>query len=152
MTIRAGVVPEDANLCANIWVRALAARDGSVDEQAMAEWVRKSLAIPSVRFSVATAPRLGFALVETVNDAPTVAYLHFVAVDPDGVGGGVGRALLADAIHHSREQGYAALELEVRDVNSRAIELYERAGFVAMGDPSPHPIAGYPMQRYGLTL
>ena len=145
-------MPADIDLCAEIWVRALAARDGSVDGPGMTSRVQASFANPIVRFAVATAPRLGFSLVEAVPSRPTAALLRYLAVDPDGAGRGVGSTLLDDAISHSRLQGFATLLLEVRDINARAIELYTRAGFVPAGAAVPHPLAGYPMQGYELDL
>ena len=150
--IRPGNVPADIDLCAEIWVRALAARDGSVDGPGMTSRVQASFANPIVWFAVATAPRLGFSLVEAVPSRPTAALLRYLAVDPDGAGRGVGSTLLDDAISHSRLQGFATLLLEVRDINARAIELYTRAGFVPAGAAVPHPLAGYPMQGYELAL
>ena len=146
------MVPADIELCADIWTSALEARDGSVDRHTMGQRVRDAFENEIVRFSVATSPRLGFVFVETVPDQPGTALLHYLAVDPAGSGGGVGRALLADAIEHTKEAGFTRLLLEVRDLNSRAIELYTRQGFVAFGEPVPHPTAGYPMQSYLLEL
>ncbi len=150
--IRAGRVPDDVEHCAGIWVRALAARDGSVDAETMAERVREAFDAPIVRFAVATSPRAGFALVESGRSDPGEAYLHYLAVDPDGTGRGVGGALLADAVAHARAAGFRSLTLEVRSENTRAIALYLRAGFVPDGEATPHPTAGYPMQPYRLAL
>ncbi|PIO51817.1 hypothetical protein BV502_02215 [Leucobacter sp. OAMLP11] len=150
--IRAGRVPDDVERCAGIWVRALAARDGSVDSETMAERVRVAFDNPIVRFAVATSPRAGFALLESGRPDPGEAYLHYLAVDPGGTGRGVGGALLADAIAHARAAGFRSVTLEVRSANTRAIELYLRDGFVPDGEATPHPTAGYPMQPYRLTL
>lgn len=114
--------------------------------------VRASFANQIVRFAIATAPRPGFALVEAVPSRPAAALLRYLAVDPNGAGRGVGGALLDDAIRHTRQQGFTSLLLEVRDINVRAIELYTRVGFVPAGAAVPHPLAGYPMQGYELTL
>lgn len=152
ITIRAGVMPNDIELCANIWVRALASRDGTVDAEAMAQRVRSAFKNPIVRFAVATSPRSGFALVESGRDEPGDAYLHYIAVDPDGVGTGVGTALLADSIAHTRLGGFTSLTLEVRATNIRAIAVYTRAGFIPFGTPVAHPLAHYPMQSYCLAL
>lgn len=152
VSIRKGRVPSDVELCARIWTDALEARDGSVDRETMSQRVREACTNHIVRFGVAEGARQGFVLVEAIPDQPENALLHYLAVDPFGSGGGVGRTLLADAIEHARLAGYRALLLEVRDVNERAIELYTRQGFVAYGAPVPHPSAGYPMQSYRLDL
>lgn len=150
--IREGVAPDDIELCAEIWVSALKARDGIVDADAMARRVRSSFANPIVRFAVATSPRIGFSLVESGRPDATEALLHFLAVHPDGGGGGVGTALLEDAVTHAKRGGFETLVLEVRRNNTRAIELYSRAGFVPRGEEIPHPLGGYPMQSYRLAL
>lgn len=150
--IRAGVVPDDVERCAEIWVRALEARDGTLDAEAMAERVRTSFQNTIIRFAVADAPRNGFALVESGCADPSEALLHFLAVHPGGGGSGVGRALLADAVEHATRSGFRSLTLEVRTTNVRAIEVYTRAGFVPFGGEIPHPLGGDPMQSYRLAL
>lgn len=152
IAIRAGTLPDDIERCADIWVRALASRDGTVDEVAMAQRVRSAFGHPLVRFAIATSPRSGFALVESGRSEPTEAYLHYLAVDPDGIGEGVGRALLADSIAHARQGGFTTLTLEVRASNTRAIRMYAHAGFVAFGEPLAHPLAHYPIQSYRRAL
>ncbi|SDR88445.1 GNAT family N-acetyltransferase [Microterricola viridarii] len=150
--IRAGALPDDVDLCAEIWVRAVEARDGTVDAEAMAERVRSAFGNPIVRFAVVDAPRHGFALVESGRADPREALLHFLAVHPGGVGSGVGRALLADAVEHAARAAFRSLTLEVRTTNVRAIEMYTRAGFVPFGGQIPHPLGGDPMQSYRLAL
>lgn len=150
--LRAGRVPEDVERCADIWVRALRARDGQVDAEVMAERVREAFRGPIVRFAMATGPRPGFALIESIAERPGAALLHYLAVDPDRPGRGVGLALLEDGARHAAQAGFSLLVLEVRTANERAIALYERFGFVPFGTPAPHPTAGYPMQSYELRL
>lgn len=150
--IRAGEIPGDVEMCAEIWVNALRARDGTVDAEAMSRWVHSSLEKPIVRFAVATPPLTGFALVLADREDPGEALLLYLAVDPAAAGQGTGHTLLLDAITHTRDSGFQALVLDVRTNNERAIDLYVRAGFVPVGDPTPHPIAGYPMQTYRLAL
>lgn len=152
VSIRAGAVPEDVEHCADLWVRALQARDGAVDDAVMRQRVRDAFLAPIVRFAVATAPRAGFSLVEAIPADPAAALLHYLAVDPGGSGRGVGRALLEDAAQRTREAGFTSLILEVRTANDRAISLYTGFGFVPIGSPTPHPTAGYPMQTYALRL
>ncbi len=152
IAIRAGAVPDDIELCAELWVRALAHRDGAVDVEAMALRVRSSFGNPIVRFAVATSPKAGFALTESGRIDTAEALLHFLAVDPRGPGLGVGTRLLADAVEHAAAGGFASLVLEVRTDNARAIGMYERAGFVPDGEQRPHPLGGHPMQPYRLRL
>lgn len=152
IVIRTGVVPDDVELCAEIWVRALESRDGTVEVEAMARRVRSAFQNPIIRFAVITSGRTGFALVESGRPDPTEALLHFLAVHPDGAGSGVGTALIADAVAHAKLGGFQSLTLEVRTNNVRAIDVYTRAGFVPFGGEIPHPLGGYPMQSYRLAL
>ena len=46
---------------------------------------------------------------------------------------GIGRALMEACIQCAREAGYAQLELSVVAENTRAIALYQKAGFVEFG-------------------
>ncbi|MEJ1230302.1 MAG: GNAT family N-acetyltransferase [Galbitalea sp.] len=152
IAIRDGVLPDDIELCAAIWVRAVESRDGVVDAEAMTQRVRASFENPILRFAVATSPRMGFTMVESGRADPTEALLHYLAVEPGGVGRGVGGALLSDAVEYTKRDGFRSLVLEVRTNNARAIDLYWRAGFVPFGDEIPHPLAGYPMRSYRLSL
>lgn len=150
--IRNGLLPDDTETCARLWVRAIEARDGTVDAAPMARRVRSALAGPLIRLAVATAPRVGFALTVPSGSVRDEAFLHFLAVDPGGTGGGVGTALMTDAIDHASAAGFAAMTLEVREDNTRAIALYERLGFAAYGVARPHGIGDYAMQPYRLAL
>lgn len=61
------------------------------------------------------------------------ARLYSIAVGSLGQGAGVGQALLDAAERSAQEHGKAALRLEVRKDNMRAIALYERRGYVGVG-------------------
>ena len=61
------------------------------------------------------------------------AELGNLAVEPEFQGRGVARALLEATIKACRKKMIAMLFLEVRCSNRRAIELYERYGFVRIG-------------------
>lgn len=52
---------------------------------------------------------------------------------PEARGKGLGRRLMQAAIHAARERGMERIELEVFASNTRAIRLYESAGFVHEG-------------------
>ena len=121
-------MPADIDLCAEIWVRALAARDGSVDGPGMTSRVQASFANPIVRFAVATAPRLGFSLVEAVPSRPTAALLRYLAVDPDGAGRGVGSTLLDDAICLLSHRPILALREGDRGIDARRERPPAKAG------------------------
>lgn len=55
--------------------------------------------------------------------------IYTFAVGPDCRGKGVGRALLEYAEQWARQQGKKALRLDVHEINTPAIKLYESCGF-----------------------
>ena len=56
-----------------------------------------------------------------------------ISVLREAWGRGVGSALMEEVIAHARAQGLEIIELEVRSDNPRAIRLYEKFGFVLIG-------------------
>ncbi|WP_309084026.1 GNAT family N-acetyltransferase [Chelativorans sp.] len=61
------------------------------------------------------------------------ARLYSIAVADGHGSSGVGRALLAAVEKEAITRGRAAIRLEVREENARAIELYRRAGYRNFG-------------------
>ena len=61
------------------------------------------------------------------------AEIENMAVAPQSRGKGIGMALVEEAIHDASDQGALELFLEVRESNTAARRLYERAGFIANG-------------------
>lgn len=61
-----------------------------------------------------------------------VVQVMTIGVRGTAQGAGVGRALLAAIVGQARDLRASAVLLEVRVDNARAIELYERAGFVVL--------------------
>jgi [ribosomal protein S18]-alanine N-acetyltransferase len=77
---------------------------------------------------------LGFAVGKVIgSNAGAVAELESVAVEAAARRCGVGRALCVAVSDWCREQGVAALELEVRAGSAGAIALYAGLGFVVAG-------------------
>jgi ribosomal-protein-alanine N-acetyltransferase len=77
---------------------------------------------------------LGFAVGKVIGSSDEgLAELESVAVEASARRGGVGRALCAAVAKWCREQGAAALELEVRAGSAGAIALYSGMGFVVAG-------------------
>ena len=73
---------------------------------------------------------LGYAgLMEVAGEA----HVLNLAVHPDFRKRGLGVALLGDLMRHALEDDVSRVTLEVRPSNSRAIALYERAGFELVG-------------------
>ena len=57
-----------------------------------------------------------------------------IAVDPARRGQGIGRTLMEALIICAEEAGEPGLCLSVSDQNASAVRLYERVGFVAIGE------------------
>jgi len=72
------------------------------------------------------------------SDEPGVVELYAIHVEPDRVGTGIGRDLMADASPHLGERAV----LWVLDGNERARRFYERAGWFADGLTRAAPIGG----------
>ena len=73
----------------------------------------------------------GFTIVSTVVDEAT---LLNIAVAPQCQGEGLGRVLLKDCLDAIAQQQVTQCFLEVRSSNRRAINLYQSAGFVSVGE------------------
>ncbi|MGW0994848.1 N-acetyltransferase family protein [Streptomyces sp. NPDC002523] len=68
------------------------------------------------------------------------AELYALYVDPEHLGSGIGRALLAESVE--RCAGYPRMFLWVLKENSRARRFYERAGFRPDGAEEPFDVDG----------
>ncbi len=79
----------------------------------------------------AAVPRWAIAAGETVLIRPRKRQwrIEVIAVRETARGGGIGTALLQAVIEAARDAGMRTVELEVVDVNERAMRLYERLGF-----------------------
>ncbi|WP_329493291.1 GNAT family N-acetyltransferase [Kitasatospora herbaricolor] len=76
------------------------------------------------------------------------AYFGMFSVRPGLQGGGIGRAVLAEAERIAREEwGVAALEMTVIEQRAELIAWYERRGFSRTGIYSPFP---YGDERFGV--
>ncbi|WP_223845696.1 GNAT family N-acetyltransferase [Dermabacter vaginalis] len=101
------------------------------DEAWSLEMVLEEIAHPSRRYVAAVDENdgvLGYAGIFLAGESADVQTIGTVRE-----GAGIGRALLAWCEDRAREEGAEGLFLEVRCDNSRARELYERAGFVEIG-------------------
>jgi GNAT superfamily N-acetyltransferase len=84
--------------------------------------------LQSVRVAVEDGQSLGFsAVIESDGNA---AELDGLFVEPDLMRGGVGRALVEDAVDRLRGAGVSRLEVTA---NLNALGFYEKVGFVAIG-------------------
>ena len=86
-------------------------------------------AVPLTRFRVITAGRgavIGYAIAGT---AARQGYLQRLAVSPEQQHGGMGQALVADALRWMRRRGAARAVVNTQLGNEAALSLYTRAGF-----------------------
>lgn len=70
--------------------------------------------------------------------------VYILATGPRAQGQGLGRRLLAAGLNHLAEQGCTTVHLYVEAANTRAVELYDRAGFAVVHSdvlygPPPEP-------------
>jgi len=150
IVLRTGTA-EDADACAQVWERSVAARDGRppVDLLQVQRRLRSGAGrLRIVDESPASHP-LGFALSLRAGGDVLVSHL---AVLPDSQRRGIAVLLMDDAAEHARRRDAARLLLEVRVGNAAAIALYAGLGFLALRAPVPHPLGGQPMQLLGLGL
>ncbi|PZF58776.1 hypothetical protein DEJ23_02955 [Curtobacterium sp. MCSS17_008] len=148
--VRTADAESTAVACVDLWVAAVADRDGTPASAAVRERAQAKFAAERVALVVADdddgAP-VGFALVTApgTGGAPSdAAYLSLLAVAPGAQGHGLGRRLLAAAVSAAAEAGYAHCELHALDDNAPALALYAGAGFRPVGDPFPHALSGRP--------
>ncbi len=90
-------------------------------------------ATPTHRFRVATVGGdvAGYAVS---GRAGTRGYLQRLAVDPAAAGRGLGTALVNDSIRWLHRKGASLVLVNTQERNGRALELYERLGFVRQRD------------------
>lgn len=147
-----------AAACVDLWVRAVADRDGvpasaAVRDRAEAKFAAERVALVVADDGAAPAVVTGFALVSapgtggpSASDAASsgAAYLSLLAVAPGAQGHGLGRRLLAAAVSAAAAAGCSHCELHALDDNAPALALYAGAGFRPVGDPFPHALSGRP--------
>ena len=76
-------------------------------------------------------------------------YLAYLMRDPEYIGGGLGSTLLHWAVERSQTAGSSQLELWTTVDNIHARRLYEKVGFVAVGQPvMRHKKLGVPSIHY----
>jgi GNAT superfamily N-acetyltransferase len=85
-------------------------------------------------------------------DRPGHGHISNLFVDPDHWGKGIGRALLARAEQEMRERQWSVGELNTQSLNTRARQLYERAGWRDTGGRHPHEDDGLEMAEYERDL
>src|SRR5262249_49634642 len=68
--------------------------------------------------------------IQGVRSARRTGMIQNLGVVPDCQGQGVGKALLAVALHGFRQAGLSTAQLEVSARNEHALHLYQAAGFI----------------------
>ncbi len=74
-----------------------------------------------------------FKLVPLAHRNSHIAYLGGLAIDPSSAGKGYGKTMLNEIIVYAKNQGFLRVELSVATINEKAIQLYEKIGFVKEG-------------------
>lgn len=119
--------------------RIYIAREPPVDVALAAEQVRGWVSADDDRFWILEDEGrvVGQLAIHRIAYAPGVATLGMLVL-PEARGQGAGRLLLQTALEWARETDLRKIELEVFVENSRAIALYERAGFAVEGIRRDH--------------
>ncbi|MEV6527508.1 GNAT family N-acetyltransferase [Longispora sp. NPDC051575] len=113
------------------------------------DWVAEVLARPETVVLVAERDGELLACCELQRRGPA-AYFGMFSVRPTLQGGGIGRAVLAEAERHAAEVwGCADMEMTVISIREDLIAWYERRGYHRTGVLSPFP---YGDERFGIPL
>ncbi len=112
------------------------------------------LANPSVCTLVAMKgdQLIAFAMWAPSRRTPGVADLSLLFVDPASWGIGLGRQLLLEAEQSMLRASFSQAELWVPVANTRARRLYERNGWCETSESRDHPLLGFELRRYQLSL
>jgi ribosomal protein S18 acetylase RimI-like enzyme len=151
--------PQDVDDAAQIWAEATAARDGGevpgldisrpIIQGVLDRSGRSLLLIARTADNVAG----GFAVTEPLDaTSATRAEVRYLGVRPGLWGLRIGEHLLRELRPQLAGAGFTHAELSVYVDNGRAVALYERLGWLPLGEPVPHPRTGKAEQRYELPL
>lgn len=150
---------DETEACVDLWVAAVATRDGVPESDAVRSRARAKFAAGRVVLVVASeseavdAALVGFALVTVPgtglpDDPADAAYLSLLAVDPRAQGRGLGRSLLRAAVAEAERAGHQRCLLHALEDNAPALALYRSAGFRPVGTVFPHALSGRPTRAW----
>ena len=106
--------------------------------------------IGRARSRILVAERAGEMLAcAHVAEEDGAGYFGMFSVRPDLQGGGVGKAVLAEAERIARGWQLPSLRMTVIDIRDELIAFYERRGYARTGIHKPFP---YGDERYGIPL
>lgn len=109
--------------------------------------LRRDIERPCSRIIIAERDGLLLACAH-VAEEDGAGYFGMFSVRPDLQGGGVGKALLAEAERVAGEEWeLPAMRMTVIDIRDELIAFYERRGYVRTGIKKPFP---YGDERYGI--
>lgn len=145
----------DSLVCAQIWMRATAVRDGTACELRVLQRALTKLAVPGAVLSVAErgSEIRGFALAsdETVQGGARRAHVSLLGVDPMSQGIGLGRSLIQMIGDVLARDGFEEATLNVLQDNAAARRIYARAGWQESGR-GEFSDSGRPFVAYVLSL
>jgi len=141
--------------CAELWMEALALRDGTARDPQVRQRALAKLTMPGGILAIAESDSMihGFALAtdRTPPKGVATARLTLLAVDPTIQARGVGRALLADTTCSLEMAGFVEATLSVLEQNGAARKIYEDAGWRLTGE-GVFEDSGRPCVHYLLRL
>ena len=113
-----------------------------------ADVLRQNIGRPRSRIVLAERSGGDLLACAHVAEEDGAGYFGMFSVRPDLQGGGVGKAVLAEAERVAREEwGLTAMRMTVIDIRDELIAFYERRGYVRTGIKKPFP---YGDARYGI--
>lgn len=146
---------DETSACVDLWVAAVATRDGVPESEAVRRRAAEKFDVPRVALVVAVddGGLGGFALVTdpgpvVTGDLDDAAYLSLLAVDPRAQGRGLGRSLISAAVAAAERAGHHRCLLHALDDNAPALRLYRDAGFEPIGSAFPHALSGRPVRAW----
>ena len=149
----------DVEAAAELWARTTTVRDSELEVPGLERslpLIEDAMSSSRSLLLLAGEPDgrlLAFAAAQPLSgEGEETANVRYVAVHPDVWGRGIGSALMAALRPELLALGYRRAELWARAENSRAIAMYERAGWRRTGRRDRHPQTGRMRCYLGIDL